>query len=916
MIKDNEDSDLLIEDDNENENEKEKKSDKENEKENEKESGSDFELEDSGDISDVNQKPIDNQPKRVGFKDNEEIDVPTVVDMSDVEEAFKWIIKNIHLVEKQCGKTNVWGETKINLEKLANSNIIQTVEIRKLTKQANESTSLISGEKDKNPIVKFTCYFQELILYNLHFHHWKGGNLIAANDDGTSDPIIEFSVSSSVSGFKKKERKFSHSCRSDKIIRTLTPSWEEVGWITFVGTRSELQHAILECVVYDWDPKKSPEKIGESHIELTNIFDFGVVRSPLKLKTILPTNQEQWKDAGFVEGIVELKESSFHQQYGYIPDLYPGKNYLAVEIIRASNLTAMDDGISSDPYVVAEWEGCKLSTFVIEKTLEPKFNEILFFPLNVATISEEDIAKKGNITISVFDQDQAGDDILGMTSINLSDIVKGVAQDHTYEDQTVRSRTYSGTKYLLFNGQETTQGLEMRAWFHPDLPDNFKFENVFEVTPNTPISEAFVKRENVWLRSLPKLHVQTGAYLIKGADENNNDHFIPTYMTKVNVPEDLRSINEILRTIKAFPFENDETTFQGRQDVWCTQNFFLGIRKGSAEEHAMLLVNILLGLGMDAYFCYGITRSNEKHSWALVREDNGTVILFETAYAKQYRLTNAWNGKNVFEEDNKKELELEVEEIKPSNDAKIIPYTGLAIVANDKNLWGNAQKTLDPATIRYNFENSKEWIPFVTDDFDEDIAPFYHPKSLGPKLSAQRLLSIRNLIKDELIHSYQIYRSAEHMNTYIESELGEVIDKGLHFYEKLLTKKIESTDKDFLYWKGELSNLTPVGFSFSGSPLSFSYIDSIRIRKYIMEKIDFHKERDERARFAFGCHVEPYYHGMCMVWVMIVKLLPLPIEKLQIEDEMEETEEDKKRIEKNKKGKKKDDEINNSNNMV
>lgn len=54
-------------------------------------------------------------------------------------------------------------------------------------------------------------------------------------------------------------------------------------------------------------------------------------------------------------------------------------------------------------------------------------------------------------------------------------------------------------------------------------------------------------------------------------------------------------------------WSDDQSTFKSerRKDVWQSPNFFLEVRKGDMEDHAILLCNLLLGLGMDAYVCVG-----------------------------------------------------------------------------------------------------------------------------------------------------------------------------------------------------------------------------------------------------------------------------------------------------------------------
>ena len=49
-------------------------------------------------------------------------------------------------------------------------------------------------------------------------------------------------------------------------------------------------------------------------------------------------------------------------------------------------------------------------------------------------------------------------------------------------------------------------------------------------------------------------------------------------------------------------WSSDDETFRGRRsDVWQAPNFFMELRKGDFEDHAIYLCNLLLGLEIDAY---------------------------------------------------------------------------------------------------------------------------------------------------------------------------------------------------------------------------------------------------------------------------------------------------------------------------
>ena len=91
-------------------------------------------------------------------------------------------------------------------------------------------------------------------------------------------------------------------------------------------------------------------------------------------------------------------------------------------------------------------------------------------------------------------------------------------------------------------------------------------------------------------------------------------------------PTELSDVGLIARMVRMMSWSDDTETFRGsRADVWQAPNFFMELRKGDFEDHAIYLCNLLLGLKIDAYVCVGrlhdAKRGEKRHVWVLVRED-------------------------------------------------------------------------------------------------------------------------------------------------------------------------------------------------------------------------------------------------------------------------------------------------------
>ncbi|KAJ3445017.1 centrosomal protein of 76 kda [Anaeramoeba flamelloides] len=872
----------------------------------------------------------------------------------------------VELITSGCCKIATQGSAKINLLELANSHIQREVQ----TEIHQKGKHKITGK------VSFHCYLQEVWNFNLHFYQFEGINLLENKNDQEPDPQIKLKIKSAFLNIFRRDKNWTNrDCKSEPELNTKNPRWEEIGNITYRGIFSELENEDLLCEVFDHNTLKSSTKMGESLIEMRGFLDYGLLEGPLVLtkssnvKNESTGNKEKQiskTEGGIIKGLVEVEELPPHQQYGDIIILKPGRTYIGVHLIRGVNLRSADPNGFSDPFVIVEFGGFKQRTKVIYRSLDPIWEETLYFSIKVGLLTEQNIGKKGNIKVMVFDDDEAGDDFLGSCEIELKDIVTSPQGKGGKGPNECQTRVLNERYSLYYNGEETEQKVDLKAWFVPDVPSSFKFENIQKKQTKTKLKKSFAKRETAWRQGIPEKNLEEGDYEIKGADEDYCERFIPTFMFKMDLPRDLRDRKVIARTVKCFTYENDEITFGGRRDVWCSPNFFLSLMKGSQEEHAALHVSMLLGVDIDAYLCQGKTKNGEEHYWVMIRENNGTITFVECSTGKEYHLENKWKGIPEIEIDPKdkkkknkkkqkkinliessddelekkkedkkkggkkkqsKKIELESSgdekddekkkegeedeedeepEPEPIKDELILPYMTIEIIANHQNLWGNINETMDPAEILYDLENKKSWHPFVDPDegFSKEVKPFYEACRLGPRSSEGRAKGFAIRIRKEVIAGYTNFRHGKNLKTAFLKKFTPVIESGLNYYEKKAVGNLDEEDeKNYKIWRGKITELCPQGYIFDAFTINFTYVDPTRIRNWIMEKYDFHKEEDINTVFACGAYVQPYFGRVSSVWVMLCVMRVKP--KIEGEKE-EEKKTDEKKDKKEKKSKKKE----------
>mmetsp|Transcript_45249 Transcript_45249/g.125472 ORF Transcript_45249/g.125472 Transcript_45249/m.125472 type:complete len:800 (+) Transcript_45249:3-2402(+) len=408
-------------------------------------------------------------------------------------------------------------------------------------------------------------------------------------------------------------------------------------------------------------------------------------------------------------------------EYNQIGDLIERKlgiTYLAVRINSATKLIPADPNGSSDPFVIVEWDGCQQSTRVIYRTLEPTWNQTLYFPLKMVTITQAGLESKPAISVRVFDMDEAGHDLLGSCEIPLHRITS--AEHARIEDEIDSSgKAHKGrvckipSEKLDLPGHKIQSTIDMWAYFIPDLPLDIHLEQT-QTQSGSQLSKDYEARAKAYLAGLAPPIKQAIESAIKvelgknddydldsdqvkmmycAEDQDGNEHVYPEYLTAIMPPKDMNTPLKVARMVRMITWSDDEETFKNerRKDIWQTPPFFMEMRKGDMEDHALLLCNLFLGLNMDAYVCigrlFGAKELEKRHVWVMTREKDASVRMWETSTGEGIILPDRWEPPNFLdilddrEEEKKKGVQAALESARKGRDAavggtKLVAKTG------------------------------------------------------------------------------------------------------------------------------------------------------------------------------------------------------------------------------------------------
>ena len=400
----------------------------------------------------------------------------------------------------------------------------------------------------------------------------------------------------------------------------------------------------------------------------------------LKEKKIRGKHPKKTIPAGKLVGqiLFEGRLPQFNQIGGGLVERKPGVTYLAVRLNSATKLNAADPNGSSDPFVTVDWDGAQQTSRVIVRTLEPVWRQTVYFPLKLVTINKQALATKPPVSIRVFDLDEAGHDLLGSCEVPLHKITSA---EHAKIDDEVGpdGRGHKGrvlklpAQQLVLEGHKIQSTINIQLYFAPDLPLDLILDEEAERRAQT-LSEDYMQRLKTFWPSLPARirRVLTDQLrdelsrpadfdfgfehfkrIISAEDQDGTEHFFSEYLCPQQPPSEMKTPEQVARMVRCVTWATDTEVFNkdSRRDVWQSPTFFLEIRKGDFEDHALLMCNLLLGLGMDAYVCVGrLKGANEgekRHVWVMTREPDDTVKMWETSRGDFVELPNRWQAPTV-----------------------------------------------------------------------------------------------------------------------------------------------------------------------------------------------------------------------------------------------------------------------------
>ena len=136
-------------------------------------------------------------------------------------------------------------------------------------------------------------------------------------------------------------------------------------------------------------------------------------------------------------------------------------------------------------------------------------------------------------------------------------------------------------------------------------------------------AQEFIKYANDWWEDYKNIRNSHSNRIIKlflPTEDRENYVYKPanSLIEPLSLGRGINTPYEAARFVSLLPFKRNENPGGEKVEIWQSVHTFLALGSGDVENHSLLLCNLLLGFGLDAYIAVGMS-INGPHIWVLSR---------------------------------------------------------------------------------------------------------------------------------------------------------------------------------------------------------------------------------------------------------------------------------------------------------
>lgn len=351
-------------------------------------------------------------------------------------------------------------------------------------------------------------------------------------------------------------------------------------------------------------------------------------------------------------------------------------------------------------------------------------------------------------------------------------------------------------------------------------------------------------------KKFPKRRLKTTVIDLKGESV-----FITRYVKPLPPPasllegssqDSLVTAERLARFVSLIPFVSDNVIYAGICDLWSTCDQFLNMLCGDEEEHAILLVNYFLHIGLQAYLVLGNAVPEGDTAYVLTHDPSQEYLLWNASTGQHYKTTDS-----------------------------LCPLQNVYALVNQDNVWFNMQPHDMPSRMNFNFSPAG-WKPLFKSPSMTQGLSSVQPETLNyPVTEMAFVQNLEEKIERTLKDSFMNWRPRHvtRWNRSCSSALRQILE-GL---ETERFRSVAPADGQAApgrsYQDGHTERLTKLigDARFIGFPMDMPFTDIDAVVKAV-RSTEVHKIQDNDIEFALAVHIHPYPASILCVWVYLAAI--------------------------------------------
>ena len=341
-------------------------------------------------------------------------------------------------------------------------------------------------------------------------------------------------------------------------------------------------------------------------------------------------------------------------------------------------------------------------------------------------------------------------------------------------------------------------------------------------------------------------------------DENGINRPVCSYIKPMRTGRLLDTPRQAARFVSLIAYNKMASSFGVNEHVeqWLHMHTFLAKNKGDCENHSILLCNLLIGFGLDAYVCVGTKLKNQSHTWVVtISYDYSEVIFWESLTGNRY-------------------LHLYLNPNDPPLDKNIVikhPYKTIGCLFNHRNFYSNIQPLSNIDTCSFNLKDQGKWKSMSEDAIQTICNPTMASNMPQIPPLCQNLLDsalISNDLERQLRSLVFAHRQDIGLTTTWDDKLSYILSPALASYENERVTGLSVGNEEF---DQAIKLAIPDGHSFKAFPIQFIHRNARRVfsaclKSSICEEIV--TCRGDQVKLALRVKIFTYPDNAIAVWVM------------------------------------------------